>query len=106
MENQILAMPWLPESKKTCNAILDVAHNAAGIQAFFHSLVRMYPDKNYRIVFGMCVDKAVDLALNLLLEHATAVHFVKAYCSGRGALASDLLQNFKQRPGTKHFEGN
>jgi len=107
MENKTLAMPWLPKCSKTFNVIFDVAHNAAGIQAFFQSLLQSYPDKKYRVVFGMCADKNIDFALNLVVEHAMSVHFVKAYSSGRGALATDLLQmsDKKSFQGTTHAQG-
>jgi len=106
MESQILSMPWLPKCNNTFNVVFDVAHNSAGIQAFFHSLGRNYPNKKCRVVFGMCADKAVDLALDLVREHASSVHFVKAYSSGRGALTSVLLNDFKQMDGVKRSEGN
>jgi len=106
MEGHTLTLPWIPNCDKTFNVLLDVGHNAAGIQAFFDSLLQRYPNRRYRIVFGMCADKAVDVALNLIGEHAMAVHFVKASGTSRGALGSDLLSDFMRLPWTKQFEGN
>jgi len=105
MDYQTLPMPWIPNCQNTFNVIFDVGHNAAGIQAFFNKLTRNYPNRRYRVVFGMCADKAVDYALKLIEEHAVAVHFVKASGTQRGALGSSLLEDF-MKISHKGFEGN
>ena len=56
--------------------VLDVAHNADGIQQLIYQ-IKNTPYKKLHVVFGMVKDKEIEKVLQLLPRHAT-YYFTKA----------------------------
>lgn len=58
--------------------VLDVAHNPDGIQHLFQMLKHYYPDRQYRILFGLSKNKDLKNCLKLIAIYCKYFHLVQA----------------------------
>lgn len=69
--------------------ILDVAHNADGLDHLFKSLRKRFPTQQFRVVFGLSKTKDIPACLSIIKQHATHLHLTEAP-NGRGVTSKDL----------------
>jgi dihydrofolate synthase/folylpolyglutamate synthase len=69
--------------------VLDVAHNADGLNHLFKALRSKFPAEQFRIVFGLSKTKDIAACLSIITQHATHFHLVEAP-NGRGVPAKEL----------------
>ncbi len=60
------------------NAILDVAHNPAGLRRTFERISLAFPGKKVRALVAFSADKDIEACLEVIRQHAAAFHFVRA----------------------------
>lgn len=75
--------------------ILDVAHNPNGISALFKSLQHHFPNKKYRLLFGLSKSKDLKSCLNEIFPFSDHFHLIEA-TNGRAAAKESLYQHLLQ----------
>jgi len=73
--------------------VLDVAHNPDGLIHLFTRLKKKYPEKSFRVIFGLSKNKDVETCVSILKKHATHFHLVTAK-NGRGMLAAEIQERY------------
>lgn len=71
--------------------ILDVAHNPDGLKHLFELLKIRYPNKGFRILFGLSKTKDIHACIAIISKYAQDFHPVEAL-NGRGASSESLCQ--------------
>lgn len=69
--------------------VLDVAHNPNGLQSLFHMLFHYYPNRSFRLLFGLSKSKDIEGCLQVIVKFGSNFHLVEA-TNGRAAPV-DLL---------------
>jgi dihydrofolate synthase/folylpolyglutamate synthase len=76
--------------------VLDVAHNPQGLQRLFSTLRKIFPQKKFRIIFGLSKTKDVTNCLEILKTHGKFFHVVEAK-NGRGIPSRELKEIMLQK---------
>lgn len=82
--------------------VLDVAHNQEGIKRLFQALMLHFPNKNFRIVFGLASNKDISSCIKQLCSYKLPVHLISIE-NTRLLSIEDLSKYFIQIGYRDHF---
>ena len=84
-------LPHLLSTSYPDKLIFDVAHNPDGLEHLFKSLIQKYPNREFRVVFGLSKTKDLHGCVAILTKFAKDFHPIEAL-NGRGVSVSELSE--------------